>query len=655
MSRPFDWLNRWFLLAVTVSGLAGLGVLIAYWPARSSDAQYPTSSASRAPDEAGNWPSSARGKSPLESPPADTSARLAKSDRGRGKGGERSSSRDEIERGPILLHDVTAPCGIAFQHTDGSTGKRYILETVASGLATFDYDLDGLIDIYFVNGAPVGASGGAAAPRNHLYRNVGNWQFVDVTDAAGVGDTRHGLGATVGDYNNDGYPDLYVSNFAENVLYRNNGDGTFEDVSAGTVIALSDPVRVGAGVCFLDIEADGDLDLFVSNYLQFSPEKSLTNQLRGREIYVGPERFPMYPNVLLRNNGDDTFTDVSEASGIARYPGYGMGITCGDFDADGATDVFVGNDGGPGNFVFFNDGHGVFEEAGMVSGVAYSGAGLAHGSMGADSGDFDNDGLLDLFVTSYQRQLATLYRNVDMRRFEDVTQQTGAGLGSFNQVTWGCGLVDLDNDGRRDIFYAAGHLIDNIDELDDSTSYAAQPVVLRNDESGRFVNVTDSSGEGLQHESVGRGACFEDFDNDGDLDVVINNSRRAPTVLRNDSPGPQHWCEVRLVGRQSNRDAVGAQVWVSAGGQRQVAEVHSGRAFQSHFGTRLHFGLGSATRIDELEIRWVGGRTEKRSDLPVDTCLVLVENATPPMPQATPGLQDTPGLQNNFGLQDNHP
>lgn len=384
----------------------------------------------------------------------------------------------DVEQGPILLHDVTEQTGISFHHTDGSSGRLYIVETVASGLCTFDYDLDGLIDIYFVNGGALPGVEASELPRNRLYRNLGNWQFADVTAAAGVGDTRHGLGATIGDFNNDGYPDVYVSNLGENVLYRNNGDGTFDDISQASGTVVSDDIRVGAGVCFLDREGDGDLDLFVANYMQFSPEQPVSHVWRGQRIYPSPDRFPAYPSVFLSNNGNGTFTDVSQESGIARYPGYGMGIICGDFDHDGATDVFVGNDGGPGNFLFYNDGNGVFEEEGMLSGVAYSGAGLAHGSMGVDSGDFDRDGRLDLFVTSYQRQLATLFRNMGQRGFQDVTQQTGAGLASFNQVTWGCGLVDLDNDSQRDIFYACGHLIDNIDGLDDSTSYLAHPVVM---------------------------------------------------------------------------------------------------------------------------------------------------------------------------------
>ena len=492
-------------------------------------------------------------------------------------------------------------------------------------MATFDYDGDGWIDIYFLNGAALPGTAPADPPRNRLYRNLGDFRFVDVTEAAGVGDTGHGLGVTAGDFNNDGYPDLYVSNVARNVLYQNNGEGTFREVSEQTGTVIADDSRVGAGVCFLDLDGDGDLDLFVANYLHWSPDKPVSHTWRGQAIYPGPERFPAYPCVVLGNNGDGTFTDVSRQSQVEQHPGYGMGIVSADFDRDGDTDVFVGNDGGPGNFLFRNDGRGVFEEVGVQSGVAYSGSGLAHGSMGSDCGDVDNDGLFDLYVTSYQSQLATLYRNRGPGGFEDVTQRTGAGLGSFNQVTWGCGLVDLDNDARRDIFYACGHLIDNIDALDDTTSYLATPIVLWQTTEGRFTNVSAAAGKGLQKKSVGRGACFDDLDNDGDLDVVILNSRREPTVLRNDSSNQHHWLQIQLGGTRASRDGVGAVVSVEAGGQRQLAEVHSGRGFQGHFGSRLHFGLGTLERVDRIEIRWIGGETQVLESVPTNAWIHIAQ------------------------------
>jgi hypothetical protein len=527
--------------------------------------------------------------------------------------------------GPIVLRSVTGETGIVFRHTDGSSGRLYIMETVASGLATFDYDGDGLIDVYFVNGAPLQGTRSDTPPRNRLFRNLGEFRFTDVTEEAGVGDTGFGLGVAVGDYDNDGAADLYVSNFGPNVMYRNLGDGTFAEVARQAGTAAGDEQKVGAGTSFLDMDADGDLDLFVANYLAFSYDMEVTHSLRGVPIYPDPSRFPPWPANLFRNNGDGTFTDVGEECNVALSLGRGMGMVCADYDNDGDTDVFVNNDGPPGNFLFRNDGTGVFEEVGTLSGVTYDAAGLAHGSMGVDSGDFDNDGRLDFYVTSYQGQLATLYRNLGDGFFDDVTQRTGAGLGSLNQVTWGCSLVDLDNDGHKDLFFACGHLIDNIDGLDDSTSYRATPVVLRNMGNGRFTNVSASCGDGTRQMSVGRGAAFDDLDNDGRVDVVINNSRRPPTVLRNESETGNHWIQLRLRGVESNRDGVGAHVTVVAGDLRQMDEVHSGRGYQSHFGSRLHFGLGARDRVDRIEVRWVGGGVDVLEDVPADQLLTITE------------------------------
>lgn len=535
---------------------------------------------------------------------------------------------DDEAVGPILLREITKQTGIDFQHTDGSSGRLYIVETVASGMATFDYDCDGLVDIYFLNGAPLCEAEPTTAPKNRLYHNLGKWRFADVTDQAGVNDTSYSLGVAIGDYDADSYPDIYVSNFGANVMYRNNGDGTFIDTTHRTGTAAAHDQKVGAGASFLDMDGDGDLDLFVANYLGFSCDMAVSHSLRGVPIYPDPSRFPPWPSNVFRNNGDGTFTDVSDSCGVAASHGRGMGIVCADYDNDGDTDAFVNNDGAPGNFLFRNDGTGRFEEVGTLSGTTYDAAGLAHGSMGVDCGDFDNDGLLDFYVTSYQRQLATLYRNLGDGLFDDVTQPTGAGLGSLNQVTWGCSLVDLDNDGHKDIFFACGHLIDNIDSLDDSTSYEAAPVVLRNLGNGRFADVSRQSGDGLRKKSVGRGAAFDDLDNDGRIDVVISNSRRPPTVLRNESNTGNHWIQLHLVGTKSNCGGVGARVALTAGDLKQYDEVHSGRGYQSHYGSRLHFGLGAHDRVDRLEVRWVGGGVDVLTDIPADRRITIREGGT---------------------------
>jgi hypothetical protein len=445
----------------------------------------------------------------------------------------------------IVLTDVTSKTGITFRHTDGSSGRRYIMETVSAGLALFDYDNDEDIDIYFLNGAPLKGTETKTAPRNALYHNLGQWKFADVTERSGLGDTGYGLGVTAGDYDNDGDQDIYLNNYGPNVLYRNNGDGTF--------------------------------------------------------------------------------TDVSATAGIAAHAGWGMGMTRADYDNDGDTDIFIANDVAE-NFLFQNDGTGRFEELGLLAGTAYKVTGDPSGSMGVDSGDYDNDGLLDFFVTSYQQELALLYHNTDDGLFEDVTMRTGAGAGTLPNVTWGTGFVDFDNDGDRDIFIACGHLQDNVDQYDDVTSYHQTNILLANNGRGQFTNVSAQSGPGLRVKRSSRGAGFDDLDNDGDVDVVILNARAEPTLLCNDSPAPGHWLQIHLRGTKTNHDGVGARVIVKAGDLTLSDEVHSGRGYQSHYGTRLHFGLSQAKRVDQIEVRWIGGESDIFERVPTDQLITFVED-----------------------------
>jgi len=529
---------------------------------------------------------------------------------------------------PIQLKDVTRDTGITFVHTDGSSGRRYIVESVCAGLATFDYNGDGKIDILFLNGAPLpGSPTAKSPPRNALYRNDGGWKFTDVTLAAGLGDTNYHLGVCVGDYNNDGYPDIYLNNFGPNILYRNNGDGTFTDVTQAAGVANGN--KVGAGACFLDIDGDGDLDLFVANYVDFTFARHQTRNVNGHPAYVGPMIYGPVPATLFRNNGDGTFTDISRESGIAAHSGTGMGVVCADYDNDGDTDIIVGNDA-MGNFVWRNDGSGHFEEVGLPSGLAYDRNGVGLGTMGVECGDFNNDGLLDFYMTSYQKQWAILYRNLGGGMFEDVTHVTGAGAGTFNQVSWGAGLVDFDNDGDRDLFIACGHLQDNVELWDDTTSYEQRNLLLENSGNGKFVDVSARSGDGLAVKRSSRGAAFEDLDNDGDIDVVILNSRGEPTLLRNDSPNRNHWIQIRLRGTQTNRDGIGARIKVVADKLTQVDEVHSGRGYQSHYGMYPHFGLGQHTRIDRIEVRWIGGGTNILEGIEVDRVLQITEGRSRP-------------------------
>ncbi len=535
---------------------------------------------------------------------------------------------DCLAQSPIRLREVTAETGIDFRHTDGGSGRRYVLEPMTAGLATFDYDSDGLIDIYFLNGAPLRGTHVDAPPKNRLYRNDGGWHFTDVTDRAGVGHTGYGLGVAAADYDNDGDQDLYLSNYGPNVLYRNNGDGTFTDVTEEAGVATGNGVpaasKVGAGVCFLDADRDGDLDVYCANYMRFTYADHVPKTLDGIPRYAGPKDFDPEADLLFRNNGDGTFTDVSAESGIAAHKGTGMGMVCLDYDNDADTDVIVMNDV-RGNFMFENDGSGRFEEIGLVAGMAYNVDGLELASMGADTGDFDNDGRIDFFQTSYSNELPALFRNTGDGFFEDATRASGAGIGAYQHVNWGTGFVDFDNDGDRDLFLANGHLQDNVHLWDDTTSYLVRNIVLMNTGGGKFVNVSDQCGDGLLPRLSSRGAALDDLDNDGRVDVVVLNSRRRPTILRNESDTGNHWLQIRLRGVKSNRDGVGARVEVIADKLHQVDEVHSGRGYQSHFGSRLHFGLGRRGRVDRITVRWIGGGVDVLENVGADQLITITE------------------------------
>ncbi len=542
---------------------------------------------------------------------------------------------------PIQLREVTARTGITFRHTDGGSGKKYIVEYVSAGLATFDYDNDGLIDIYFVNGAPLRGTQVDVPPSNALYRNLGGFRFQDCTAEAGVGDLGHGLGVTVGDYDNDGFQDLYVSNFGPKVLYHNNGDGTFTEVTQ--LAGVADGNQVGAGVAFLDMDGDGDLDLYVANYVDFHYETYQPRVVEGLHVYPSPLEFAPLPHTLYRNNGDGTFTDVTQESIVGEIRGTGMGMICADVDNDGDTDILVLNDVFR-NFFFENDGTGKFREQALLVGLAYNGEGHSLGSMGVDCGDYDNDGWLDFFQTSYASELPVLYRNLGRGLFEDVTVPAQAGATALPHVKWGVGFGDFDNDGNLDLFFANGHLQDNIERYDSSAFYLATNTVLKNQGDGTFADVSQHCGDGLAPRHSGRGTAVDDLDNDGKLDIVVLNSRCAPTMIRNESRTGHHWIEILLHGVHSNRDGVGAHVSVTtAAGPRQLREVHSGRGYQSHSGTRLHFGLGSSDRLERLEVRWIGGGTTVLTNVTVDRCISLIEGGDVAVTGAVSARQRTGG------------
>lgn len=534
------------------------------------------------------------------------------------------------DRSPIHLVDWSDRSGVTFVHTDGGSGQAYLVEFMVAGLALFDYDNDGLIDIYLLNGAPLRGTVVEQTPRNALYRNNGDGTFTDVTERAGVGDAGYGLGVVAADVNNNGFQDLYLNNFGPNVLYRNNGDGTFTDVTWQGGVDAGD--LFGAGVSFLDRNGDGNLDLYVANYVDFCYDKDVSDMLRRYRFYAGPQDYQPVPDILFGNNGDGTFSDISQSSGIAAVAGAGMGMICFDFDNDGHTDIFVCNDKGA-NFLWHNDGTGRFREMGLAVGLAYDVSGSANGSMGADAGDFDNDGWLDLFMTDFQAEMPVLYRNLGRGVFQDVTRRADAGRSAFPHVNWGTGMVDFDNDGWRDIFVANGHLLPEIEQLDPRTSYRLPNTLLRNRGDGRFEDVSDRCGDGLAVVECSKGAAFDDLDNNGRIDVVVLNANSRPTILRNQSPGDHHWIQIRLRGVTSNRDGVGARVQVVADDLTQVAEVHSGRSYQSHYGTRLHFGLGHRDRVQQVTVRWAGGGVDMFTDLAVDQRLVLTQGTGQPSPE----------------------
>jgi enediyne biosynthesis protein E4 len=541
------------------------------------------------------------------------------------QGNQPPSDTEPLDTEPpcdILLTDVTDRAGVSFVHDDGgSGGEKYIVEAVSAGLALFDFDGDGLIDLYFLSGAPLPPAE-EHSRRNALYRNNGDGTFTDVTDAAGVGDSGFGLGVAVADIDNSGFPDIYINNFGPNVLYRNNGDGTFTEVTAAAGVGCGD--LVGAGAAFLDADADGAIDLYVSNYVDFGFHNHVRWTIDGFRCYPGPLDFEPVADVLYRNNGDGTFTDISRSSGIADVAGTGMGMVCGDFNGNGATDIFIANDMQP-NFLFENDGTGRFTEVGLDRGVAYNFAGRINGNMGVDCGDFDNDGWLDLFSTSYINEMPVLYRNLGGVMFEDATQATGAGAGSLRHVNWGTGFVDFNNNGHRDLFIAQGALDQNVHLWNARTAFALSNTLLMNTGHGSFVDVSDRCGDGLRVVHSSRGTGFDDLTNNGRIDVVILNSRAPPTILQNETRNDHHWLQVQLRGVRTNRDGVGAQVRVTASGRTQMAEVHSGRGYQSHFGTRLHFGLGSADRVQRVEVRWIGGGRDVLEDVPADRLVSIIE------------------------------
>jgi len=525
----------------------------------------------------------------------------------------------------VVFADVTTDAGIRFHHHHGGGGDKHMMETFAGGGGLFDYDGDGDLDIYLLNGAPLPGYDGPMPLENVLYRNDGE-RFIDVTKAAGLSEPGYSLGFVAADYDNDGAIDVYVTSYGANRLYRNHGDGTFQDVSETAGVG---DTRFGASAAFGDIDNDGDLDLYVTNYLAYTLEGALYcgNKSGGIHTYCHPDNYEGVDDVLYRNDGDGTFTDISVEAGVSGHDGKGLGVIFTDTDGDGDADIYVANDSVM-NLFFRNLGSGRFEEVALSAGLGFSEEGRAEAGMGVDAGDFDGDGKLDLFVTNYEFETNTLYRNLGDGTFVDATYRAGLAVPSLPWVGFGTSFLDVDNDGDLDLFVANGHIMDHPRFLSDATSYAQRNQIYEND-GGHYSEVSSSAGHPFEERRVSRGAAFGDWNDDGRVDILVMNNNDAPSLLRNQGANGNHFATLRLIGRTSNRDGIGARVDLETGDKTQIDESHSGGSFLSQNDLRLHFGLGTSTRVARLKVDWPSGRTDVFENLEADRLLVIREGSEP--------------------------
>jgi hypothetical protein len=531
---------------------------------------------------------------------------------------------------PVVFTDVTRASGITFTHAVAPE-KKYILESMSGGVALIDFDRDGRLDIYLVNAPTVATAGAPRSARSELWRNNGDGTYADVTEKAGVGYPGWGMGVAVGDYDNDGLDDLYVTCFGPDRLYRNQGDGTFTDVTQKA--GVSDP-RWSTGAAFGDFDNDGRLDLFVANYVDIRldalPEfgKGKTCQFKGLAVQCGPKGLPGSGDSLFRNNGDGTFTDVSVKAGVADAPGrYGMGVAWSDINDDGYVDLFVANDTGA-NYLYRNNGNGTFTDVGLASGTALSENGEAQASMGVAIGDYDHRGRWNILVTNFSDEYNTVYRHDKDFLFTDASYATQTAKASLPYVGWGTGFFDYDNDGWLDLLVVNGHVYPQVDRAGLATTYRQPKLLYRNRRDGTFAEAGQAAGPAIGAPDVGRGAAFGDLDNDGDVDVVINNLDGPPVLLRNDGGNANGFITIDLEGTRANRSAFGARVKVTSGDLVQIAERRSGGSYISHNDTRLHFGLEQRTKVDSLEVRWPGGATQTFAGPPVNAFLRVTEGGT---------------------------
>ena len=525
----------------------------------------------------------------------------------------------------VAFVDVAHSAGISFRHDNAASQEKYLIETMGSGCGWIDYDQNGLLDFYMVNGAATRVYTPQRSLRSALYRNNGDGTFTDVTAKTGVGaEGLFGMGVAVGDYDNDGFPDMLVLGYGRCILYHNNGDGTFTDVSAHAGVENSG--RWASSAAWFDYDNDGRLDLVIANYVDWSPERNFYcgDREAGMRSYCHPDDFHGQPPTLFHNNGDGTFTDVSKSSGVGQKGGNGLGVVTFDYDNDGWQDIFIANDHMP-NFLFHNNRDGTFREVGYMAGVAVSADGQFEAGMGTDAADTTGNRRLDLIVGHLDMQLARLYQNMGDQTFDDATLRSKLSYSTYHMSTFGTRFMDYDNDGWRDLFLANGHVLDNIERYHADTKYAEPKMMFRNTGHGIFENVSDVLGPDFQLPRVSRGAAIGDFDNDGDLDILVNNCGQAPQLLRNDGGNANHWLEIFLVGTKSNRDGVGARVKVVAGDVVLYDQRKGGMSYQSAQDPRVHFGLGRHPSVDLIEISWPSGMSTRLGDLIADRILTIKE------------------------------
>lgn len=540
-------------------------------------------------------------------------------------------SATEQPRPEIRFRETGARAGIKGITVCGKEQKTSIIEVNGSGVCWLDYNNDGLLDLYVVNGGTLEdleaeKKGGRSSHHNYLYRNNGDGTFTDVTEKAGVGGWRWGAGCAAADYNNDGFTDLFVSNLGENFLFRNNGDGTFTDVARAA--GVDGGFNWHTGATFGDYDGDGKLDLYVSGYADlaqmFEPQK--TCPWRGMEVFCGPGGLKGAPDHLYHNNGDGTFSDVTRQAGVEdRDLLYGFTAAFEDFDNDGRPDLFVANDRGR-NYLYHNLGGGKFEEVGETWSAAYPVEGRPQANMGVAIGDYDHNGTMDVFVTTFSQDHFTLYHNSGKRLFFDVSGETGIASATHQFLGWGTFFADFDNDGWLDLFTANGHVYPEAEKAKGAIErYTQRPLLFRQSAPGTFTEIALRAGIASVPVYSSRGAAFADFDNDGDLDIVYTNMGAAPILLENVTARVHHWVTIKTIGTRSNRDGIGARLKLTAGGLVQYGAVRSGESYLSGNDPRVHFGLGRIGKIDELEIRWPSGQVEKIGSVPVDRILTVEE------------------------------